>query len=119
MDRDINEVIRSLIARVQAGDFGIGFFLDVLAIAFAVLSWIDKDPPVFGDDGETLGLMIDLHEELTGEPVPAGGMLSGVLVSLVLRVLIWKALEVLAESDLPAAVFEILKKLLADILAKL
>lgn len=117
MDRDVNDVIRSLIARIQAKDFGIGFFVDVLTLALEVLSWIDK-PNVFGDDGETLSLMTSLHEELTGDPVPAGGMLSSVLISLVLKVLIEKALEVLQESDLPEAVLEILKKILSDILAK-
>lgn len=117
MDRDINEVIRSLIARIQAKDFSIGFFVDVLTVALEVLSWIDK-PNVFGDDGETLGLMVSLHQEITGDEIPAGGMFSSVLVSLVLKVLIEKALEVLEESDLPEAVFEILKKILSDILAK-
>lgn len=117
MDQDVNDLIRSIIARIRTKDFGLAFFTEVLSLSVWLLNWLKAGPEVFGDRADSLGLLIELNEELGGD-VPFTGPISSILIGMVIKALVTKALEVLAESGLPAEVIDWIRLILESLQAR-
>lgn len=115
MGRDFSELLAALLERIKSRDFSLGFFVDALGVALWILTWLDSanDPPVV-QGGPEVALLIELHEELLGE-VPATGILDSLLMKMILQALIGKLLAMLEQSDLPAAVIELIRQWLESL----
>lgn len=118
MPTDVNELIRSLIGRIRDKDFGLEFFIEAMSLVVWLLTWLKAGPNVFADKADSLGLLIELHDELGGESVPFSGPITSVLIAMVIKVLISKALEVLAQSGLPEEIIAIIQQILETLQSK-
>ena len=110
----INDLLKSLLARAKAGDFGIAFAIELLQLGALVLQLFDgdEDAKVYGAGGGDLETAMLLYSEATGSYMAMPGPLSRAILAMVIRAVIARVLQELPGSDLPDAVKELVKKCL-------
>ena len=110
----INDLLKSLLARAKAGDFGIAFAIELMQLGVLVLQLFDGegDAKLYGADGGDLGLAMELYAEATGSYMAMPGPISRSIMAMILRALIARMLQELPNSDLPGPVKELIKRCL-------
>jgi len=110
----INDLLKSLLARAKAGDFGLQFAIELLQLGVLVLQLFDgeDDAKLYGADGGDLDLAMELYSEATGAYMAMPGPISRSIMAMVIRAVIARVLQELPNSDLPDAVKELVKKCL-------